>query len=608
MASSAVHLLAESVSKALQPPQLLKFSDWTEQNIRLSAQSSAAPGRIKLWKFQRGILDAIGDPLIERISVIKSARTGFTISLVASIGAYAVNDPGPIMLLMPTDDDARGIIVDEIDPMFRESPVLREVMRIGRFDGRNTLTNRTMLGGGSLKVISARAPRNLRRHTVKVLFCDEVDGMEVTKEGDPLILAEKRTTSFADRKIVTGSTPTLEATSLILKRYNQSDMRVFECVCPHCNDRFELLWECLDWIPGKPETVVCVCPHCGVTTEERYKPQMVEDGDWRQTAAHIEDHAGFRLNALISQFANAAWPKLVREYEQSKRGGDSSMQVFFNTVLGKAWSTAVNYASESMLMARVERFGVKWDINTFRWREEIPEEVAYITVGVDVQVDRLECVILGHSPEHRYILGLHVIYGNTALKTTWDELDAFLSTKWKHPLGGEIGVDAAGIDSGDGNRTQVVYDYCEMVQHRRIVAIKGQAGPRPIIRASTTRRRNRTATLFIIGVDQVKTDILVSLPLENTTPQSIRLSNGLEEEFFVQLTAERREIKYTAGRPEVTFARVDRRRAEALDATVYAIAVKSLIKIDFGARYESLKAKAPQKPVLKDLVSKLHGG
>lgn len=604
---SAVQQLFGAVGKALRPPALMSFSEWAQENFRISAVSSASPGRFRPWKFQRGILDAMGDPSIEKVSVIKSARTGYTLSLIATIGAYAVNDPCPIILLMPTDDDARGIAVDEVDPAFRESPVLRSVMKVGRFDGRNTLTQRALLGGGSLKILSAMAPRNLRRHTAKVLLCDEVDGMKITSEGDPITLAIKRTTSFADRKIIMGSTPTDEATSIIIKRYEESDRRVFRMPCMHCGEFFELLWDHLDWKEGKPETVVCFCPRCGLEIQERHKPGMVEEGDWFATAPDVKGHAGFRLNALISMFSNASWVKLVEEYENAKRNGSSDMQVFYNTVLGKVWSAAIDYVSEEQLQARAENFGICWSLEKSRWREDIPADVAYITAGVDVQPDRLEISFIGHSQRHRYILGHHVIYGSAKLQSTWDELTAVLSTKWKHPLGGAIGVEAAGVDSGDGNMTQYVYDYCEVVQGQRIVAIKGKEGPRKIIEVSRTHRSHRTAPLYIIGVDQVKTDIMTALPLGNEEEQSIRLSNSLSAEYIKQLNAERRELKYKNGRPEISFERIGKRKAEALDSVVYGLAVKYLCRFDYERRYEELKGGPVKKPDLKSLVSKLHG-
>jgi len=605
--SNSVVQLRKDLGRALRPPEKLSYSEWAAKNFRLSG-NTAQPGRFKPWKFQRGILDAIGDPLIERVTVIKSARTGYTISLMAGIGAYAVNDPCPIILLMPTDDDARGIAVDEVDPAFRDTPALRDLMMVGRFDGRNTLTQRALLGGGSLKILSARAPRNLRRHTTKVLFCDEVDGMEVTKEGDPITIAEKRTISYADRKIVIGSTPVNEETSIVLPKYNESDKRVFEIPCYECGVLFELLWEHIDWTAGKPNTAVAICPSCGCTLDERRKPEMVEAGEWRATVEGRSSHAGFRLNALISMFSNVSWVKLVEEYEQAERAGPQEMQVFYNTNLGKVWSTSINYVNENELMARREDFGIKWDMNLHKWREDIPVEVCYITVGIDVQIDRFECTIVGWSEDHHWILGHHIIYGGTDLESTWEELDGFLGTEWKHPLGKHIGVEAAAIDSGDGNRTQHVYDYCEKVQHRKIVAIKGDNGPRPVLQVSKARKRNRTAPLYIVGVDQVKTDILTRLPREPGEKHSFRFSDGLETDYFVQLTSERRVLQYTKdGKPVIRFTVIGKRAQEGLDATVYGLAVRGVCRFDYAKRYTELRSDDEDKQSrLRDSVRKLH--
>jgi phage terminase large subunit GpA-like protein len=69
--------------------------------------------------------------------------------------------------------------------------------------------------GGSVKVISAKAPRNLRRHTARCVYADEVDAMECV-EDDPLMLAAWHTMTFRNRKVVSGSSPPLESTSLVL--------------------------------------------------------------------------------------------------------------------------------------------------------------------------------------------------------------------------------------------------------------------------------------------------------------------------------------------------------------------------------------------------------
>jgi len=615
MRTKALRALERELAKAARPPERLSYSEWAAKNFRLSG-NSASPGRFRPWKTQRGLLDAFGDPLLQRIDVLKSARCGYTTCLVAAIAADAVNDPSATIVLMPTDDDARGIVVDEIDPAFRDTPALQGLMRVGRFDGRNTLTNRTMAGGGSLKVLSARAPRNLRRHTARRVYSDEVDAMEITPEGDPLLLVERRTISYADRKLVSGSTPTDEETSIIVKRYSESDQRVFEVPCPHCGDRFEILWEHISWPPGRPEEAVCICPHCGAEIEEKLKPAMEEAGEWRATHPEVKGHAGFRLNALVSLFANAAWGVLAAEYEKAKKNGPSDLQVFYNTVLGQVWSSSINQVAESELMSRREAFGLSLGQGEAAWNARIPRDVLYITVGVDVQVDRLECVILGWSEEYRWFLGHHVIWGATNLESTWDELDAFLSTKWPHPLGAEIGIEAAAVDSGDGNRTQQVYDFCMPRMSRKIVAIKGVQGSRPLLeRSKSNHRKYRGAVFWRVGVDQVKTDIVTTLPLDQIDDRgqvnrhAFRFSDTLEEEWFRQITAERRIVTYVRGRPTVEFKRVENRRAEALDAAGYAIAVRQLCRFEWDARRVALTGR-PAKPKTEDLaaiVSRLHG-
>jgi hypothetical protein len=58
--------LAEIRTLALRqliPAPRLRLSDWIEANIRLPEGTSALPGAVRLWPYQRAIADAIADPL-----------------------------------------------------------------------------------------------------------------------------------------------------------------------------------------------------------------------------------------------------------------------------------------------------------------------------------------------------------------------------------------------------------------------------------------------------------------------------------------------------------------------------------------------------------------
>ena len=53
------------------------LSRWLEQVVRLPAGLAAVSGPLRLHPYQRQIADALADPKVERVSVLKSARVGF---------------------------------------------------------------------------------------------------------------------------------------------------------------------------------------------------------------------------------------------------------------------------------------------------------------------------------------------------------------------------------------------------------------------------------------------------------------------------------------------------------------------------------------------------
>lgn len=554
----------------LVPPPRLELAAWMEAEVRLPASTSALPGRVRLHKWQHGLAAAISDPMIRRVSVQKSARVGYTTMLVGAIGSTVANEPAPTLVILPTEADARSFMVDNLEPTFTATPALRNALSDDQDEGgRNTLLAKRY-PGGSLTLAAARSPRNLRARTAKNVFFDEVDGMEVTAEGDPIALGVMRSQTFAQRKILMGSTPVFEETSRIIRAYNEGDGRVFEVPCPECGAMNEILWAHIEWETDKPETAAYRCPHCETLVPERFKAEMVGAGDWRVTRPHIRDHASFRINSLVSLLPNTSWATLAAEWLVAKKSPDT-LQAFVNTVLGQGWTENGEELDESALQARVEAFGL----------QSIPTEVRVITAGVDVQRDRIEITFIGFSETETFVLGHDVRWGDPKDHTLWAEVDDVLRSRWKHPLGGMIGVDAAAVDSGDGETTDYVMGFCKPRYARRVVAIKGASGNRPAIDASHTKG----SRLFIVGVDGLKARLLTQLP-----SRAWRFSNTLTAEWFEQLTSERRVLRYSRGQPVRIFERILGRRAEALDCVVYALAVRNLVRVDLLRRENELRS------------------
>lgn len=572
---------------ALRPPPRLPLADWIEANVYLPAAESALPGRMRLWAPQRGICEAIDDPAIERITIIKSARVGYTALLNAVVASTVANTPSPILALQPNASDARDHAV-AIESMFEASPMLRGLLADEADEsGRSTLLHKRF-PGGSLKFLAAASPRNLRRHTARALLMDELDGYEASVEGDPVTLAERRTLTFRDRKILAGSTPVFD-TGPISRRFAQSDQRVFEVCCPSCSEFSEVRWPDIRWPDGEPGAAYWACPANGCVIEELHKPSMVAAGRWRATRPEVKGHAGFRWNALISTHYNARWGALAAEFLAAKATPET-LQVFTNTILGEPWRVDSDDLDDDALSALREPFDLD---------DGLPEDVLFLTVGVDCQDDRLEAVLIGHGTTALYVLRHVVFYGPIDSETPWRELDDLLRRTWPHPLGGTLKVDAVAVDAGDGGHMDTVTDFCRNRLGRRIVPIKGVPGfARPHL------KKSESGGLWLVGVDAVKSGLFARLTRtqEASRPadRPIRFSRSLEPVYFEQLVSERRVMRMRHGRPTPCFERIKGRRAETLDATVYAWAVRNMIQISEDGRRAELSSPGavPAKPLI----------
>lgn len=553
-----------------RPPPNLDLAAWIEGNIILPAGASATPGPVRLWPHQSGIADAICDPAIEKVVVQKAARVGYSLLLGGVIGSYVANAPAPVLCILPVEQDAKNFVTDQLESVFDASPVLRGKLSEGK---RNRLLYR-QYPGGWIRVVAAKAPRNLRALTAKVVIFDEIDAATTSSEGDPVALGIKRSDTFADRKIILGGTPIDRETSHVIREYEASDRRVFEIPCPRCGAMFELLWEHIRWDEGRPETAHAECPHCAGHIEESEKAAVVAAGAWRITNPDVKGVAGFRLNSLIAAGnPAAAWPKLAEEFLKAKKSPET-LKPFVNLVLGQGWEQREgNGLDESALANRAEQFGL----------QALPRDVRVICGGVDVQAWGFEVLTVGFSAEQVFILDYRTIHGDPLGDDVWKDLDAFLKSRWRHELGGAIGFDAVACDSGDGNLTQTVYSFTKPRFGRRIVSTKGHDGNRPLIEKSSK------PGLYVLGVDIGKQRIHDLLAGD----AHIRFSADLPARFYEELCAERVVTTFKHGRPKKTWVKTTGTRNEGLDCLVMALSVRELCAIDLTHRENTLRGVAP---------------
>jgi phage terminase large subunit GpA-like protein len=289
---------------ALNPPPRLSVSAWSDQHRILPTAGSSEPGqwRTSRTPYLREIMDCLSsDHPARRIIFMKAAQLGASEALLNATGHFIGNERAPLLIVQPSHEMAERFSKQRLAPMIDDSPALRERIAPARQrDSGNTLFSKTW-PGGIVVLAGANSPASLRSMPAKFVFADEVDGYpgDLAGEGDPVSLAEARSTAFPGRKLLLISTPTINSLSRIQKEFEASDQRRYFVPCPECKELQTLQWENLNWPDGKPHQAAYCCEHCGCLISERHKAQMLRQGQWR-AAYPDRDVVGFHLNALYS--------------------------------------------------------------------------------------------------------------------------------------------------------------------------------------------------------------------------------------------------------------------------------------------------------------------
>jgi phage terminase large subunit GpA-like protein len=566
-----------------QPPPDLTLSQWADRFAYIPKATSAYPGKFTtaFAEYQRGMQDAITHPDVETVVFMLCAQSGKTQLTLNAIGYYAHWEPSPILVVQTSLGEAEKFSKKRLTPTIAETPVLKKLFPPARSrDSGNTQLSKEF-PGGNLTLAGANAPAGLASLPIRVAISDEVDRWEETagKEGDQLDLIDKRLTSFWNRKHIMASTPGIKNFSRIERAYDSSDKRQYFVPCPHCREMQVLEWKRLQWKlqPAGPNSLPRVADYwyvCinGCEIRERSKHEMIRNGEWRaSSSSHDGKTVGFHLNALYSPVVE--WSKLIHSWLQAQ-GSLERMKVFINTNLAETWEIRGTGANMTDLEARKEDF-----------REKLPSGVLFLTAGVDVQDNRLECSVIGWGiDDERWVIDHRTFSGDPSMPDTdanspWAALRIYLREPWDHALGVTMGVACALIDSG-GHHTERVYEFCRKYELLRWFPIVGRSGIGKPLASSGTAVGPFKTKLYTVGTDTAKEDIFTSFRAKESGAGYCHFSTGLGPEYFRQVTAEK---LVTYKKDFVTTLRWVKtgERNEALDCFVYARAAVAVLRPNF---------------------------
>ncbi len=564
--------------KSWAVPPKPSLSAWADVNRYLSTESNPTGGRwhTSTLPYLKEIMDTISDEQHSVVVAMLCSQAGKTEVLCNHIGRIMDVDPGPILAIFETIDNARAWSKERLEPMLRDTPVLRGKVLSNRGPtASEEVTSNQILHksfpGGVLTAVGSTSPRGLDQRPIRYVVGDEWDGWAPSAgdEGDQFRLAEKRTTHFFNAKIVMISTPRLKAGSRIEPAFLASDQRFYFLPCSACGLYQQLLWDNFKWETDIDGTLArgsahFVCTNCKRMIEEKARHAMLAAGEWQAKYAEREV-AGFHLWAAYCP--PVAWSTLAREYIED-HAIPEKYKVFINTRRAQTWEEPSDAPEWDAIMARAEEY-VEWTI---------PHGVGFLTIGADVQDDRIEFSVWGWGrDEEAWLIGHEAVYGNTELDQPYLAMEqkGFLQIpqttrqRFLSPL-------IAFLDSGAF--TQQVYMfvrprpqfYAIKGSNQQFAPVVGQPSWQDIDHQG--KKIKNGIQLWPIGTHQIKALLYRRLKLDRPGPRYIHFPARLPKSYYKQLTAERL-IVHPTGREEW---KKEERRNEALDCLVYAYAAARL--------------------------------
>jgi len=574
----------------LRPDPSQTIDEWADEHVQLpNYVAESGRWRTSRTPFLREIMRCLSPSHpCTTVVFMKCVQIGGTQVGVNWMGYIIDRAPGAMLVFEPTKDLAKKISNEKVKPLIELTPCLRSKVREARSrDSGNNIFSKEFLGG-FINFIGSNSAVGMRFTSARYVMIDEVDGCpaDVNGEGHPVDLAEKRTATFARRKIYELSTPLEADTSRIEPDYEKGSRGRYYVPCPFCGHRQHLQWGQLVFtVDGvaDPSRAAYRCAGCGRLIPEHHKTAMLARGAWvhEQPGHPVQS---FHINALYQPYGwPLSWAKLAEDWleanEKAHIGDVRQLKTFINTILAETWEEKGETVEQDSLYQRRETY-----------EAACPAGVLVLTAAVDVQDNRLEAEIIGWGEgEEAWSIDYRVFSGSPAQPHVWQDLTDWLHRKHSHAYGGTLRVECVTVDTG-GHHTKEAYFFARRYRGR-CHALKGsnQQGA-PLVPPRPSRPRGGLIQLYHVGTVAAKDTLFERMKLTEPGPGYMHFPNRPEydETYFKQLTNEERRNKYDRG-VIVGYYYKKLGRNEVLDLWVYNLAAVALLNPNWEKLAEKIK-------------------
>lgn len=542
--TNAERLAAECMAAVLAPPPPVDYIAWAVDNIVFSERESQFPG-----PYNRALFNYFDEPLralapddpCRQVTIAKSAQLGGTVIANVFTCGSLVMDPGDILYVHPTEENARRWSKMKLAPMLRNTPALVTLFPQKSRDGADSVLYKERIDGlGAILISGANSPASLSQVSMRRQVQDDLSKWETNTAGDPETQADSRSHGYEFAKILKVSTPLVQPGCRITANFEGGSQEHPYVPCPHCEHFQVLEWENMREVldPEKPEDACFTCTACGGLIEEHHRPLMLPRLEWRaHNPAARRTHRSFWIWSAYSYLQS--WERIARAWLKAK-GDPASEQTFLNDIVGRAYKAAGEAPPWEGLRDRGQASAYA--------RGTIPGGILIITLGIDCQGDRVEWQVVGFGRDfRRAVIDVGVIPGHIAEKETQARLDELLVQTFPNAVGQKLGIDLAAID---GNAwTEDVWGWARKHPSSRVIMVRGRGEDHaPLLQPVKRERSLKTGKVlkyskrfYNFGTSVLKMALYRNLAKTDPLAQGyVAFPRGLEDEYFRQLTAERR--------------------------------------------------------------------
>lgn len=475
--------MVKAIDEGLRAPPPMTCLQWVNTNGYVSVGASPGPYDINRLPYAREVFEAVDDPTVRRMTIMKGTQVGATETYIQILGYFIDRNPRLTMLVFPTATTVQQMNKLRIGPALRGMPAIANIEMTEEREpyqrkGGSALV--TKIGAMTILWRGAGSDSQTDSWPAGLVIIDELDRC---KAGTAYKALERNKT-YVDGLGITLGNPGFAGEGIDAE-YALSDQRKYHLPCPACGVFHVRTFSRVRWrgvqrdgtvgpdsrdINVDPEqaaaTAVYKCAACHALIPPSENMAQLRRGVWvpkswelvvnADGSAYAErppdvapkSHRGWHWPELISPLIPSPYAPAAKDFVALK--GIITPE-FASHKEGRAWrAKATGKVNLEPLLSRVapgHRLGF------------VPGEAVALVAGIDRQDRSLYAHVTAIGAKMRRVWTVWYESLEAPLGHGLNVLDGLLSRVWQRTDGRLMRISQAVIDSGDGDHQREVYEY-----------------------------------------------------------------------------------------------------------------------------------------------------